>query len=135
MEKKWHVAGLILIILGIILGAFGAHALKDALNDKEALNTFEVGVRYQLLTGILFLIAPIIFNHYAFRDKLVFRLVLIGVTLFSGSIYALTLRHLIGLDAIRFIAGPLTPLGGLCMIVGWFFLLFHIIIRPKPTEE
>lgn len=127
MEKKWYITGLILIISGIILGAFGAHALKDALKNHEALNVFEVGVRYQLLQGILFLIAPVLLNKYTLGGKLIFRFALIGTCLFSGSIYVLTLRHLIDMDALRFIAGPLTPLGGLCMIVGWTILLVQIV--------
>lgn len=127
MEKKWTVTGLFLLIAGIILGAFGAHALKDAIDDTELLASYETGVRYQLINAIIFLIVPFIAQRFSIETKLVYWLSLIGVLLFSVSIYLLTIRGLIGMDGIKSVAGPLTPLGGSLMIAGWAVLLVRVI--------
>lgn len=125
MERKWIVAGLLLLITGIILGAFGAHALKGLLAE-EKLVSFETGVRYQLIHAVAFMAVPYIAKSFGANTKWVFRLLVAGVLFFSVSIYLLTLRELWGMDALRYF-GPVTPVGGVLLIVGWTALLIKVL--------
>ena len=84
MEKKIIVTALVLGMISIILGAFGAHALKKVL-QPEQLTSFETGVRYQMYHA-LFLLFVATTNMIALKEKaIIFYLALIGVILFSGS--------------------------------------------------
>ena len=116
-----------MLITGIILGAFGAHALKDLIDDKERLVSFETGVRYQLIHGVAFLSLPFIARHFNLDTKWVYRLLLTGILFFSVSIYFLTMRDLWSLGAAAKVFGPITPVGGLLMIAGWSILLVQVI--------
>lgn len=124
-QKNAFVLGTALLMMGIILGAFGAHGLEGKI-PQDKIMTFEVGVRYQFYQafGILFL--GLIFPYLSFSLVWVLRLMLIGVVLFSGSIYLLATQSLLGLDISR-ILGPVTPLGGLLLISGWCLLLIKLI--------
>lgn len=126
MEKKWIVTGLILLITGIILGAFGAHVLKDIISDPVKLASFETGVRYQLINAVAFLVIPTISNKYALSLKAVYALLLGGILMFSVSIYLLTMKDVWGMEWLKFF-GPVTPLGGTLLIVGWSILLIKVI--------
>jgi uncharacterized membrane protein YgdD (TMEM256/DUF423 family) len=123
MTKAFLIGGSTLAALGVILGAFGAHALKDKL-QPEQIQIFETGVRYQMYHSL-----AIIFLFLA-GDKLqsswlVYSgwFLIIGVILFSGSIYLLACRELLGIDSWKRILGPVTPLGGLSLIAGWGCLI------------
>lgn len=125
MHKPSLISGTLFAALAVILGAFGAHALKQVLTP-DLLVTFETGVRYQfyhsfalIATGIIYGFAPqkLLKNAYA--------LFLLGIILFSGSLYALTLLKAngqVGLGGV----GIITPIGGLCFIVGWLLLTLGI---------
>lgn len=126
MEKKWWLTGVILIFLSIILGAFGAHALKEVLNDEQ-LASFETGVRYQIYHGLAFLVLPFVFSRIGQTGKGVYALLLCGVILFSGSIYGLTWCNIEHLNGLKKGFGPITPLGGLLMIVGWAWCFFQLL--------
>jgi len=127
MNKSIVIIGIVLLVIAIVLGAFGAHALKEHLT-LEKLNTFEVGVRYQVYHGLAFLILGLSADKVQFSLKLPIRLIFTGVILFSGSIYFLAIQEMLGVS-LKFL-GPITPLGGLLMITGW--LLFMVkIIRSK----
>ena len=126
MEKKWLLAGCIIIALSIILGAFGAHALKEVLNQKQ-LAVFETGVRYSMYQGLAFLALPFLFNKVNTADKAVFFLMLFGVILFSGSIFCLTLCGLQHAAGMKKGFGPGTPLGGSLMIIGWLLAAFKVM--------
>lgn len=124
MDKKILSAAGFLGMTAILLGAFGAHALKKVL-DPEALATFETGVKYQIYHA-LFLLFLGINTTISNRLKLVlFRLILAGVILFSGSIYLLATKSLSGMD-LKFI-GPLTPIGGSLLIAAWGVLMVHFL--------
>lgn len=130
MKKGVVITGAILILFSIILGAFGAHALKEILSIKS-LQSFETGVRYQMYMGISIL--SLGFNYHRFRKrsfKLFFILILSGTLLFSLSIYALAWADYNMLFSFKRILGPITPLGGTLMIVGWSILIFQFL-RPK----
>src|SRR5688572_14092597 len=107
--------------LAVMLGAFGAHSLK-ALLTPEQLQVFETGVRYQfyhtlalLFTGMFYTTQPSKALNMAGSSFLA------GIICFSGSLYLLSTRSLLGIENLSLL-GPVTPLGGLLFIVGWVFL-------------
>lgn len=113
----------------VILGAFGAHALKARLSP-ERLISFETGVRYQLIHAVVLLLIALL----AARAPSAWltasgRLIAIGVPLFSVSIYLLATRDLLGMPGLSRL-GPVTPLGGLLMILGWLTLLVWSVRLP-----
>jgi uncharacterized membrane protein YgdD (TMEM256/DUF423 family) len=119
MNSRIRIAA-ILGLVGVVLGALGSHALKARL-VPEALESFEVGVRYQMLHALLLLAIealPIISERF---KRIISRLVLSGVLTFSGSIYLLSTRAVSGLD-LSFL-GPVTPVGGLLLIAAWGVLI------------
>ena len=124
MNKSILVAGTILGILGIILGAFGAHGLEK-LVDADAVNRFETGVRYQIYHAFFLLIVGGTSFVNLKTKKIIFYLVIIGVLFFSGSIYGLATNELSGFD-FKTIA-MITPLGGLLLILSWVMVLIGII--------
>ena len=107
--------------LAVVLGAFGAHALKARLAEA-ALQTFETGVRYQMYHAIAILAAVWLADRLQSGLPLAAGwLFLGGVVLFSGSLYLLATRTLLGIETWTWL-GPITPLGGLCFISGWIVL-------------
>jgi uncharacterized membrane protein YgdD (TMEM256/DUF423 family) len=135
MKKGVVISGALLILIAIILGAFGAHALKEILSVKS-LQSFETGVRYQMYMGLAILILG--FNYYRFRKKqfkLFFGFILSGTLLFSLSIYGLVwAEHAMAIE-LRKILGPITPLGGTLMIVGWTILLVQFISQKESENN
>ena len=126
-SKTILISGAILAAIAVILGAFGAHALREKL-PVDQLQVFETGVRYQfyhafalMLTGVLLVLLP----HPAIQRAGVF--FLLGILLFSGSIYLLSTRELLGIAGWKSVLGPLTPLGGLSFIIGWIMLTYGIL--------
>ena len=110
-------------LTAVILGAFGAHALKELLNNNQ-LASFETGVRYQMYHGIVLLFIGISFNKIR-KTALISKLLASGTILFSFSIYLLNIQDLIGIS-ISFL-GPITPIGGALLIGGWFRLLLSLL--------
>ena len=137
MERKFIITGIILILISIILGAFGAHSLKVLLeNDPDVLkkiSSFETGVRYQMYSGLSFLIIGLNKEKFQFSIKPVFYCWLVGTIFFSVSIYFLTLQTILELS-LKFL-GPITPLGGLLLIIGWGLLLLKFLKQPKKNIQ
>ena len=125
MDKRWISAGLIGIATAIMLGAFGAHALKQLTSDQNILQAFDTATKYQFLQSLGILIVPFILEKFSLKAKALFGLFIAGMTLFSGSIYLLTLAKINHLDWLKSIMGPLTPIGGALMITGWIILLIR----------
>ena len=124
MNKKLLIAGAVLGISGIILGAFAAHGLEK-LVDVDAIKTFETGVRYQMYHAFFLLIlGSTSFIKLKFK-KIILYLVIIGVIFFSGSIYGLSINTLSSFD-FKTIAA-LTPVGGLSLIIAWLVMLIGIL--------
>jgi len=121
-KKKVLILGIVFISLGIIFGAFGAHGLKNIIQDVQKLNSFETGIRYQIYMGFSFLWYST--SKIAINKTIVW-LWSLGALFFCFSIYLLVLSEVIGFK-MSFL-GPLTPLGGLSIVLGWFILLFKII--------
>lgn len=122
------ILGALLIVIGIVFGAFGAHALKEVLSP-ERLVSFETGVRYQMYHGLAILILGVAENKIVI-SKWSKRLMLAGVILFSGSIYLLAVQDLLGIS-MKFL-GPITPVGGVLLIVSWVLILINLI-QSKDT--
>jgi len=124
--KVLFTTGALLGALAVVFGAFGAHKLKDLLQPDQ-LQSFETGVRYQfyhvfviLITGMLALkFGPGGFVSAGW-------LFVVGIVLFSGSIYLLSCKELLHLEGITRVLGPITPLGGLLLIAGWVLLAVQL---------
>ncbi|KAH6614389.1 hypothetical protein B0J18DRAFT_403826 [Chaetomium sp. MPI-SDFR-AT-0129] len=93
------------------LGAFGAHGLKKHISDPNKLANWSTAAQYQLIHSVALLVAS--------NNPIAGGLFTAGTVMFSGSLYALTLDT----ERFRFM-GPVTPLGGLCLIAGWLALAF-----------
>jgi len=107
----------------VILGAFGAHALKEVLSESQ-LSSFQTGVRYQFFHGLAILILSL--NSKQFTDRLssIIKIMSAGIILFSFSIYLLNIQDLVGFSMSYL--GPITPIGGLLLITSWIGLFFSI---------
>lgn len=105
--------------LGIIFGAFGAHALKKTFSE-ELLKSFETGVKYQMYHAIVLLIIGFQFSFTESLQTSVAWCFIAGTFLFSFSIYGLCISSAKG-NKLRFL-GPITPLGGLLLVIGWILL-------------
>ena len=101
--------------LGVLLGAFGAHALRGRLTPDQ-LGSWSTAVQYHLLHSVVLLALALWASSSARSIQLPASLFTAGIVLFSGSIYGLLLTEQRWL-------GPVTPLGGLCFIGGWLSLL------------
>ena len=111
--SMWWTAAGIAGALGVALGAFGAHGLKNVVSDPSLLDTWETGARYHMFHALaLGLVAA-----HPGQPKLAGGLFLAGLLLFSGSLYTLVLTEQRWLGAI-------TPIGGVAFIAGWLVLAF-----------
>lgn len=115
------ITGTLFGMFSLIVGAFGAHALKKILATDQ-LHSFEVGVRYQMYHAIVLLILG--FNFEMIPSKIYWCFTL-GIILFSFSIYGLVLSDAKG-KKLRFL-GPITPFGGLLFVLGWLFIVLETI--------
>jgi len=121
-----HAVGALFGLLALIFGAFGAHALKKSFSDDQ-LKSFETGVKYQMYHAIVLIMIGFNFNLDTPPQQFMVYCFLIGTFLFSFSIYGLTLSASKG-KTWKFL-GPITPLGGLLLVVGWGLLLYQFIGR------
>lgn len=111
----------ILLMLGVILGAFGAHSLANMLQDAHLLDIYQKGVFYHFIHALGILGIGILAGQQPNRRYgTAAMLLLAGIVCFSGSLYLLATRSLLGVEWSWL--GPITPLGGLCFIAGWALL-------------
>ena len=99
-----------------MFGAFGAHALKELVSE-EALKTFEVAVRYQFYQALGFLFLGLGKEKIGFSLRAISIGMLIGLSLFCGSIYGIALKEILPFP-VSFL-GPITPIGGAILIFSW----------------
>ena len=121
--EKFMKSAILLALTAVALGALGAHTLKDILSNSQ-MYSFETGVRYQLFHAITLLILTLNadkFNHHLIRSL---TLMTTGICFFSFSIYLLSIQQAISLP-LSFL-GPITPIGGVLLILSWIILLFSI---------
>jgi len=128
MERKVISTAAILGAIAIILGAFGAHALKKVLTIDQ-LSTFETGVKYQMYHALLLLFVGSSTSISEKARKGIWILVVLGVLFFSGSIYLLATDNLIAFNAKSI--GFITPIGGLLLIVAWFWLFIDFMNKKR----
>lgn len=125
MYKPALIAGCFFAGLAVILGAFGAHALKSML-DSQQLAIYEKGVTYQFYHSLALLAAGILFSSFPYAGlRWASWLFVTGIILFSGSLYLLSFLLSKGMSIGP--AGIITPIGGLCFISGWVLLLISIL--------
>jgi len=122
MQKITIVTGILFAGTAVILGAFGAHALKAKL-DAAQLQVFETAVRYQTYHALALILVGFSFDKlHPSLAAWTGWLFLAGILFFSGSLYLLSCKTLAGIEHWKFL-GPITPLGGLCFISGWGMFL------------
>jgi uncharacterized membrane protein YgdD (TMEM256/DUF423 family) len=111
-------------LIAVALGAFGAHGLEKSLNS-EALDTWEVGVRYQFYHSLAMFavlgLAKVYNTQRALRSAWLF---LLGILLFSGGLYLLSTQTITGINGSWI--GPITPFGGLLFMAGWLLFLWDM---------
>lgn len=120
MHKLFVVTGILFTMSAVVLGAFAAHGLKSKLT-VDMLNVFQTGVQYQMYHGLGLMLIAVIASHVS-SGWLTYSgyLMLVGVICFSGSLYALALTG-------NKWFGPITPLGGSMLILGWLALLLAVL--------
>lgn len=130
MNRTIFTTACVVGLVAVALGAFGAHGLKE-LVDAKSVASFETGVRYQMYHAFLLFVLGLLPNIGEGTKRTVFYLVVLGVALFSFSIYLLAINSLVDFDfkAIAFI----TPIGGAFLIAAWSLLAYHLF-RNKNAK-
>ncbi len=132
MHRGYLTTAFILAAITVALGAFGAHKLQDIASEK-AVKTFETAVRYQFYHVIALAIAGILYKSYTNKwIKTSGTFFLLGIFLFSGSLYLLTLSIAIKSADFNWV-GPITPVGGIFFILGWIYLA--VGVRTEKTTR
>ena len=116
ITHKYRLLGSMLAFSAVLFGAFGAHALKETLSAHGSIQTWETAVRYQMWHALALILLSIngLSNPI---PKMTGPCFVFGSLLFSGSLYGLAL------DGPKWL-GPITPLGGLCLMIGWVLLVY-----------
>ena len=129
MRKTATVFASISGCIAVILGALGAHGLSKCVDSgtitKEIFHAYETAVNFQLLHSIAIIAIVALQFRFTSYVKPIMYLFMTGIVFFSGSIYILVLGDLLKFNALW--AGPITPLGGLCLILGWFMLFLSAL--------
>ncbi|NQX93066.1 MAG: DUF423 domain-containing protein [Flavobacteriales bacterium] len=128
--KYWLLVASALMLIAIVLGAMGAHSLNAVLTEQQ-LTSFNTAVRYQVYTALsmfVMLMVPRVFQFRASGWSV--GLQFIGGLFFSGSIYVLVST---GITSIKSVVGPITPIGGMFLIISWLIFFIHIA-RQKVSE-
>lgn len=124
-KKSTIIIGAILGGLAVALGAFGAHALKNILLENQRVDTYELAVRYQFYHTLALLALAAVYDHVddskAGWARLAF---IIGIIIFSGSLYILSLSGVT-------IWGAVTPIGGVALIAGWVLFAWGAVNKSK----
>lgn len=128
IQRKFLLAGSIFGVVAVVLGAMGAHALKEIL-DTDALASFETGVRYQLYHALLLLFLGLENQIKNKTKRIIFYLLVVGIVFFSFSIYLLSTNSFTEFDfkKIAFI----TPVGGSMLIIAWLIMLVSFFKKSK----
>jgi uncharacterized membrane protein YgdD (TMEM256/DUF423 family) len=127
--RKFLVLGSLLAFLSVALGAFGAHALKTRLEPKD-LEIFQTGVHYQGFHALALLLAAslLYFKPELAKLKTVCWFFTVGILIFSGTLYALSMTGVKWLGAI-------TPIGGVCFLSGWLMLTVVAASLPESRRS
>ena len=119
-QRTTLLTGVVFGGLAVTIGAFGAHALRPLLEENGRTETFELAVRYQFYHAFALLFAGMLMSTFTSRHLARAALCFaVGIVIFSGSLYALSLSGILMLGAI-------TPAGGILFIAGWVLLYLGI---------
>ncbi|TAF64279.1 MAG: DUF423 domain-containing protein [Cytophagales bacterium] len=120
MAKFFLLSGALLSALGVMIGAFGAHALKETLTQYQRLETFETGVRYHFYHALALCLLGILLGQYSHKFlHYAGYCFLAGIVFFSGALYVLSLTNIK-------ILGAIAPIGGTAFIAGWLLLAWAV---------
>lgn len=119
--QTFIILGSLFMALAVAIGAFGAHALKSRI-APDKLKIYEVGVQYHIAHALGLILIGLLANYYPDAQLILTAgwFLVAGIVLFSGSLYVLSLVK------ARFL-GPITPLGGLCFMIGWVLVALHFL--------
>ncbi|QMU28507.1 DUF423 domain-containing protein [Adhaeribacter radiodurans] len=127
-QKQSLVTAAILGAITVMIGAFGAHALRPSLEAAGRLDTFETAVKYQMYHTLAILLIGLLQFHVPLKQLRVINLLfLLGILVFSGSLYVLCLTGITVLGAI-------TPFGGVLFIAGWLYLAMAVAKIPAENR-
>ena len=130
MHRKLIATGALLGAIAVALGAFGAHGLKKIV-PAETVQTFQTGVQYQMYHALGLLLTGLLYERcYPKFTRIAGILFIIGIILFSGSLYLLTAGKAAATASLDK-AGIITPLGGVAFIAGWLFLFLAAMKKSE----
>jgi len=133
MHKGFIRSAALLCALAVGLGAFGSHGLRAILTDRD-LATFDTAVRYQFYHSFALLITGILFREFTHRYlRWAGRLFVYGIIIFSGSLYLLTFMRAMNVNGFLWL-GAITPIGGLCFVVGWIMMAIAVVKRGQRSS-
>ena len=116
ITHQYRLLGSILALSAVLFGAFGAHAIRETLSAHDSIQIWETAVRYQMWHALALILLSMNSLKYSI-PKMTGLCFVVGTILFSGSLYGLAL------DGPKWL-GPVTPLGGLCLMIGWLLLVY-----------
>ena len=119
------------VVFVLVLGAFGAHALKDVVKEESALESFKTGVYYQMFHGLSLIV--LVLPMFKEVSKWISNLMIVGTLFFSGSIYFLVLGSTFSFSIPGLFI--LTPVGGTLLIIGWGLLLKSVLTNKITFEK
>ncbi|MCB0509189.1 MAG: DUF423 domain-containing protein [Bacteroidetes bacterium] len=129
MNKSKYILAAIIMALAVVIGAFGAHALKEYMDDY-AQGIFKTGSFYHFVHGLALFIVLILDDKEALKNaNAIFYFFVSGIVLFSGSLYLLALKD--SLLALPGIIGVLTPMGGLFFVSAWLLLAYNFFSKKS----
>ena len=132
MHRTFFRTAAILAMISVMLGAFGAHALKGHLSE-QSLASFQTATTYMMSHAVALFIIGMMYRHYKTK-KMVWsgNFFVMGIIMFSGSIYLRITLSYMGYDKLA-IVNFITPIGGLMFILGW--LMLFVSIPPREHHE
>lgn len=128
MNKQIILVASLFGLLAVILGAFGAHGLEGKVSDYQ-IGTWKTANQYHFYHTLAMLFLSTFSRAKTPSIRVAFIAFITGIVFFSGSLYLLSTRELLGIENVG-VLGPITPLGGLFFIVGWI-ALFWAAIKHK----
>ncbi|CAM3425373.1 DUF423 domain-containing protein [Paenibacillus lupini] len=119
--QTFVVLGSILMVIAVAIGAFGAHALKSKI-EPDKLKVYETGVQYHIIHALGLIGVGLLVDRYPDSGMIVTGgwFLAVGILLFSGSLYVLSMKR------VRLL-GPITPLGGLSFMIGWVLIAIGVL--------
>lgn len=134
-QRKAIFGASLLGALAVVLGAFGAHGLKTVLSDTQ-LGAYQTGITYHFYHVLaIFVGVWLSLQSKQALAKWAVRAFFVGIFLFSGSLYLLSCKDLLGLGSFQKILGPITPIGGLFFIIGWVLLAISALKWQKISTK